>query len=134
MVDPIQLKEGKVKQTFFMAKWSLKITNKLKKPTQKKIKDPQEEVKLPQEHEKTTQKNVKPTTIAIKKIQKEEKPTLKGKEPTIDAEFEPIDPSNSAIFNDWIESLMPHCLKDEEQSVAGTTWDKIKKDAMRDDY
>ena len=84
MVDPIQLKEGKVKQTFFMAKWSLKIT----------------------------QKNVKPT----------------------DAKFEPIDPSNSAIFNDWIESLMPHCLKDEEQSVAGTTWEKIKKDAMRDDY
>ena len=112
-----------------MAKWSLKIK---KKPTQKQ--DPQEDLEFFQEHEKTIQKNVKPTTIAIKKTQKEEKPTLESKEPTIDAEFEPIQASNSAIFNDWIESLMPHCLKDEEQSVAGTTWEKIKKDAMRDDY
>ena len=118
-----------------MAQWSLKITDKLKKKlTQKQKKDAQEDLEFFQEHEKTTQKNVKPTTIAIKKTQKEEKPTLKSKEPTIDAKFEPIQASNSAIFNDWIESLMPHCLKDEEQSVAGTTWEKIKKDAMRNDY
>ena len=99
------------------------------------------DVKVPQNVKTSTKDvklptvNVKTTTKALNTTKKDEKPKEKvGEEPTIAASFGPIQVSKSVIFNAWVESLMPHCLKDEEQSVAGIPWEKIKIDAMKDDY
>ena len=53
-----------------------------------------------------------------------------GKNNKTVAKFEDIQVSKSVIFNEWIESLMPHCLKDKDYSIAGTPWEDLKKEAM----
>ena len=67
-VKPIQFKG---KHTFFMAKWSLKITEKEKNISKRDIKLPKEDVKLPLKEVKFATEDLKTSKIDAKNTQKE---------------------------------------------------------------